>query len=64
MTDPEDGYSHMGRLVLGCWRDVDFRELRAHAMGWTVKGFFLPIMIVQLFSAIAGLKGLYGNSAH
>ena len=44
MGEPQDGYWHLGALMLG-WSDrVDLGKLRQHALGWLVKGFFLPLM--------------------
>ena len=45
MKSPEDGYWHMGLVALGRWREVDWKEVKSHALGWLVKGFFLPFMI-------------------
>jgi hypothetical protein len=55
MTEPEDEYWHMGCLALGRWRRVDFQRLRAHAMGWLVKAFFLPLMFIWVSDDIRGL---------
>ncbi len=44
MTDPGDGYWHAGLALLGRWRQVDAVEIRNYALGWAVKGFFLPFM--------------------
>lgn len=50
MQRPYDGYWHTACLVLGRRREVDWAILREHALGWMIKGFFLPIM----FSYLAG----------
>ena len=55
MIDPEDGYWHAGLVFLGRWREVNLAQLKAHAMGWMVKGFFLPFMLA---GAIAHLDFL------
>lgn len=48
MIDPFDGYWHTGCLLLGRWSRVEFQVLKAHALGWAVKGFFLPFMYSYL----------------
>ncbi|MBE2204055.1 MAG: hypothetical protein IAE94_06945 [Chthoniobacterales bacterium] len=45
MADPEDGYWHFGSFVLGRWHQVDYPKLREYALGWLIKGFFLPFML-------------------
>ncbi len=59
MAVPEDGYYHVGLLLLGQWRAADRGELRRHALAWTVKAFFLPLMFVGLVEnhgVIAGAR--------
>ncbi|MBY6139199.1 DUF1295 domain-containing protein [Leisingera daeponensis] len=46
MRDPADGYLHSGHLVLGRLSKVNWDVLRDHALGWLIKGFFLPLMFV------------------
>lgn len=41
---PEDGYWHMGNLVLLRWEVADVAAAWAMMRGWIVKGFFLPLM--------------------
>lgn len=48
MKEPADGYWHAGSLFLGRWRRADFSILRGYALGWLVKAFFLPLMVVFL----------------
>lgn len=57
MVEPRDGYWHVGCLLLGRRAECDAGELRAHALGWAIKGFFLPIMFVYLVGALARLGG-------
>lgn len=45
MRDPEDGYWHAGLLILGKWCEINREELHGYALGWLVKGFFLPFML-------------------
>ena len=45
----EDAYWELGALARpGRWRSTNWAALRAHAMAWTVKAFFLPLMVVYL----------------
>jgi hypothetical protein len=52
-----DEYQAMGMLVLGRFRSVEWRKIRRLLAGWTVKAFFLPLMVVYLGNE---LKSLYG----
>lgn len=50
MTEPHDGYWLAGRLMLGHLPETAEarKKLAEHAMGWTIKAFFLPLMTVFL----------------
>jgi protein-S-isoprenylcysteine O-methyltransferase Ste14 len=48
MKDPHDGYWAVGRLLLG--RTAPWSQVRDHALGWLIKGFFWPIMFQYLFA--------------
>jgi hypothetical protein len=48
MTNPLDGYWHLGRLVTLQWEQVDMRVIGQHLLGWLVKGFFLPLMFTDI----------------
>ncbi len=48
MRDPADGYWHLGRLLLGKWRQADRVILLQHGLGWLIKGFFMPLMFGYL----------------
>lgn len=56
MKTPCDGYYHMGLLILGKWKTVDYRELRLFGLGWLVKGFFLPFMLAGLAGRLVVLN--------
>jgi protein-S-isoprenylcysteine O-methyltransferase Ste14 len=45
----------MGLLVLGGWRRTDWRLIRLHLLGWTIKAFFLPLMTVYLGNELRSL---------
>ena len=51
-TDPHDRYWHMGTLLLGRLDQVDGAKLRQHALGWVIKGFYLPLMVGYLANAV------------
>jgi protein-S-isoprenylcysteine O-methyltransferase Ste14 len=54
MADPYDGYWLAGQLVSGNLpsHPDDISKLKHHALGWTIKAFFLPLMTVFLFANI------------
>ncbi|HEY1991067.1 MAG TPA: isoprenylcysteine carboxylmethyltransferase family protein [Gammaproteobacteria bacterium] len=62
MREPHDGYWHAGRAMLLCWREVDLEVLGQHLLGWTVKGFFLPLMFAYMCSDMGKLLA-YGDPA-
>lgn len=45
MADPHDALYAVGRLVTGHLPDAKPELLRQYALGWLVKGFFLPLML-------------------
>ncbi len=55
MIQPKDGYWHMGQLVWGRWRALDYTKLKEHWLGWTIKAFFLPLMLIFLNNNIGWL---------
>jgi isoprenylcysteine carboxyl methyltransferase (ICMT) family protein len=61
LAEEDDEYLAFGRLTLGRWRDVNYSLLRRHLLGWTVKGFFLPLMTVYLVNEIAATYHAYGS---
>lgn len=63
MTQPEDGYWHAGCLVTGQWEAVDPVQIRAHLLGWTVKGFFLPLMFTYLANNMLRILGTSPDTA-
>jgi hypothetical protein len=58
MTDPKDGAWHLGALLLGRHAEVDWQKLRPYLLGWTIKGYFLPIMVGWLGGNLDWLAGL------
>jgi len=57
---PDDAYLQLGRLAAGqgCGQ-IDRSFLRAHFMAWTVKAFFLPLMVVYLNGEIGSVTVAY-----
>lgn len=54
-VDPQDDYWRLGAILTGRLPLDEGRALRDHALGWTVKGFFLPIMLAYLFHNLGSL---------
>lgn len=61
---PRDAYWQIGALLTGRRPALDGRALADHALGWAIKGFFLPIMVfylhgngLRLEAIRAGLSG-------
>lgn len=52
MADPYDGYWQAGMAVLGRLERVDRGVLWQYALGWIIKGYFLPLMFVFLTNTI------------
>lgn len=55
MSDPHDGYWHVGQIFLLRWREVDWDKVAKHARVWAVKGFFLPLMFSYAGNNAVGL---------
>lgn len=49
MKKPLDGYWHMGKAFRFEWQEVDWAIVWQHALGWIVKGFFLPLMFIYFY---------------
>lgn len=59
---PEDAYYVLGRLALQRrWQRGDAGLLRSHLLAWTVKGFFLPLMITWVLRLHGTLGGLFAR---
>ena len=54
MENPKDAYWHLGRILLGNWAITSDtrRKLKEHALGWTIKAFFVPLMTVFFYKNI------------
>lgn len=61
MIEPEDGYWHTGLALLGRWREVNLAQIKAHTLGWLVKGFFLPFMLAGAVAHLDFLTMEGGN---
>jgi protein-S-isoprenylcysteine O-methyltransferase Ste14 len=61
LAPQDDEYLAFGRLVLGRRDGVNYALIRRHLLGWTVKGFFLPLMTVYLVNEIAATHHAYGT---
>jgi protein-S-isoprenylcysteine O-methyltransferase Ste14 len=63
-TDPQDDYWRLGAILAGRLPLAEARSLRDHALGWGVKGFFLPVMLAYLHGNLAALDWLRGALTH
>jgi isoprenylcysteine carboxyl methyltransferase (ICMT) family protein YpbQ len=61
IAESHDEYHAFGALVLGGWDTADWTLIHRHLLGWTVKGFFLPLMTVYLSREIKSLNDAIGN---
>ncbi len=52
---PEDDYWRLGAILTGLLPVGAGAALREHALGWMIKGFFLPIMLAYLFYCLQRL---------
>ena len=48
MTDPHDSYYDLGQWLLRRSKTLDWERFKPFALGWIIKGFFLPIMFAYL----------------
>jgi hypothetical protein len=60
LADPHDSYWQLGMFILGRGAAADRSALPQHFMGWTVKCFFLPLMIRYLVNDVDSLGRLLG----
>lgn len=65
LVEPRDSYWHLGYLpyaaLTGRMSEIDGAVLKSHFMGWTVKCFFLALMVVYLTGEISSLHSAYQN---
>jgi len=63
LADPHDSYWHLGYLpyavFAGKTDEIDGAVLKSHFMGWTVKCFFLALMVVYLSGEVGSLHNAY-----
>lgn len=59
MAEPKDGAWHLGALITGQYASVDWDKLRSHLLGWTIKAYFLPIMLGWLGGNLDWLAKLH-----
>jgi len=48
LKEPEESYYNAGLVLIGKWKEVNTKDLKNHFLGWLIKGFFLPLMLVPL----------------
>jgi protein-S-isoprenylcysteine O-methyltransferase Ste14 len=54
-VEPEDAYAEIGAFILSGVLPQKYSQLRHHVLGWTVKGFFLPLMFVHTCSMLSAV---------
>jgi len=52
----QDAYYQLGLLVLGQTRQLNKPYIIQHILGWTVKLFFLPLMIGYVWASLQGVE--------
>ncbi|MBI3441069.1 MAG: isoprenylcysteine carboxyl methyltransferase [Proteobacteria bacterium] len=57
LENPEDELWQAGLFFTGTWTEVDWKKLREHALNWLIKAYFLPLMMISLFSNMVLLVG-------
>ena len=58
LVKQRDPYLQLGQLLLGRgWDRLDREALRSHWLAWTVKAFFLPLMVVYAEERITSTGG-------
>ncbi|MBI3774310.1 MAG: hypothetical protein HY273_01935 [Gammaproteobacteria bacterium] len=54
---PEDAFYQAGLGVLGQWPELDRATLWQYILGWLVKGFFVPLMFVNVVHTVTYVRG-------
>lgn len=60
MEQPRDGLWHLGTWLVGPRQQANREVVRRHALGWLVKAFFLPLMLVYLEQDLVRLQARQG----
>ena len=55
--EPKDAYYQAGAALLGQWSELDRATLWQYILGWLVKGFFVPLMFVNVVHTVAFVRG-------
>ncbi len=55
LKQPKDGYWQAGMFFLGRWRELDRAMLGQYALGWLVKAFYIPLMLVMFSQSLTYL---------
>ena len=61
MVEPKDGYWHFAQFASLRFGKVNWKILREHAMGWAIKGFYLPLMVPYLLAALKHFTNFPGK---
>jgi len=64
LIEPRESYWRIGRCALGRFADrPSGPELRAYALGWLVKAFFLPLMVGYVVDQVKELRLVFAAMA-
>ncbi len=61
VEEPRDEFVQFALVLLGRTSEVDRGTIARHLLGWTVKGYFLPLMTVYLNDELNQLHNLYAT---
>jgi len=61
-ANPRDGYWYAANLFAFRFKHVDWRVLNQYALGWVIKGFYLPLMCSYLMSSMVNF-GAHSNTS-
>ncbi len=55
MKNPYDSYWYFGKLLLLQLDDINIKIIIQHLLGWVVKGFFFPLMLIPFSNNVQSL---------
>lgn len=63
-AEPNDEYVQFALLILGRAKEVDGSAIKRHLLGFTVKGYFLPLMAVYLNNEFTSITTTFNASGY
>jgi protein-S-isoprenylcysteine O-methyltransferase Ste14 len=64
MTDPCDSLWQVGCLVTIHWGNLHWGMIGQHLLGWVVKGYFLPLMFVDMCGSLGNILSYDFEQSH